>query len=299
MELLIVFKQYPGAWVATAAILGLLIGSFLNVVILRLPEMMQREWRSQCQEFLASDVAVAPEKPGGPAQARFDLIFPASHCPQCNHPISPRDNIPVMSYLLLRGKCRHCGARISPRYPLIEALTGLLSAAVAWKFGFGWAAAAALLFTWSLVALTFIDFDTQLLPDSITLPLVWIGLLLSLPGVFVDAHSSILGAAVGYLSLWSIYHLFRILTGKEGMGYGDFKLFAAFGAWLGWQSLPLIILLSSLVGAVVGIALIVLRGRDKNIPIPFGPYLAGAGWIYLMWGEVLVSGYYRHMGIPG
>lgn len=299
MELLVVFQQYPIAWIATAAILGMLVGSFLNVVILRLPEMMQREWRAQCEEFLASDRAVAPDKPNGPAQARFDLIFPASHCPQCNHAISPRDNIPVVSYLMLRGKCRHCGARISPRYPIIEAVTGLLSAAVAWKFGFGWAAAAGLLFTWSLVALTFIDFDTQLLPDSITLPLVWIGLLLSLSGLFVDAHSSIVGAATGYLSLWSIYQVFRLITGKEGMGYGDFKLFAAFGAWLGWQSLPLIILLSSLVGAVVGIALIVLRGRDKNIPIPFGPYLAGAGWIYLMWGDVLVSSYYQQIGIPG
>lgn len=300
MELLLVFKQYPGAWIATAAVLGLLVGSFLNVVILRLPKMMEQEWRSQCRDFLANDDAsnakLTTDEPTAP---RFDLIIPGSHCPQCNQAISPRDNIPVLSYLLLRGKCRHCGARISARYPLIEALTGLLSAAVAWKFGFGWAAAAGLLFTWALVALTFIDFDTQLLPDSITLPLVWAGLLLSLPGIFIDAHSSIIGATAGYLSLWSIYHLFRILTGKEGMGYGDFKLFAAFGAWLGWQSLPLIILLSSLVGAVVGISLIVLRGRDKNIPIPFGPYLAGAGWIYLMWGDALMRGYYNQLGIPG
>lgn len=300
MDLLIVFKQYPGAWIAAAAVLGLLIGSFLNVVILRLPKMMEQEWRSQCQEFLSSDngSALAPAADAR-AASRFDLIFPASHCPKCKHRISPLDNIPVLSYLILRGKCRHCGVRITPRYPMIEAFTGLLSAAVAWKFGFGWAAAAALFFTWALVVLTFIDFDTQLLPDSITLPLVWAGLLLSLPGLFVDSHSSIVGAATGYLSLWSIYHLFRILTGKEGMGYGDFKLFAAFGAWMGWQSLPFIILLSSLVGAVVGITLIVLQGRDKNVPIPFGPYLAGAGWIYLMWGDALTRGYYNQLGVTG
>lgn len=300
MDLFIVFKQHPGAWIAAAAILGLLVGSFLNVVILRLPKMMEREWRSQCQEFLSSDNGSVPAPAANAsATSRFDLIFPASHCPKCNHHISPLDNIPVLSYLMLRGKCRHCGVRITARYPMIEALTGLLSAAVAWKFGFGWAAAAALFFTWALVVLTFIDFDTQLLPDSITLPLVWAGLLLSLPGIFAAAHSSIVGAAAGYLSLWSIYHLFRILTGKEGMGYGDFKLFAVFGAWMGWQALPFIILLSSLVGAVVGITLIVLQGRDKNVPIPFGPYLAGAGWIYLMWGDALMRGYYNQLGVPG
>jgi leader peptidase (prepilin peptidase)/N-methyltransferase len=219
--------------------------------------------------------------------------------------ITASQNIPVVSYLLLKGKCAKCGAKISPRYPIVELITAILSALVAWKFGVTWFTGAALVLTWVLIALTFIDFDTQLLPDNMTLPLMWLGLLISLAatvpeiGLPVDTRSSIIGAVAGYVSLWSVYHLFKLITGKEGMGYGDFKLFAALGAWLGWQMLPLIILLSAFTGAVVGITLIVARGRDKNIPIPFGPYLAAAGWIALMWGDSLVSSYMRASGIGG
>lgn len=302
-DLLAIVDQFPGAFVAIATLLGLLVGSFLNVVILRLPVMMQREWRAQCVDFLASDAHETPSKDAHvspqPEQTkpRFDIVFPASHCPHCQHAIAAYDNIPVISYLLLRGKCRHCAHPISARYPAIELLSAVLSATVAWKFGFGWAAGAALLFTWALIALTFIDIDHQLLPDSVTLPLVWAGLLLSLSGTFTDVSSSVIGGAAGYLSLWTVYHVFKWITGKEGMGFGDFKLYAAFGTWMGWQSLPMIILLSSLVGAVVGITLIVLRGRDRNIPIPFGPYLAAAGWLALLWGDRIMASYFSTVGL--
>jgi leader peptidase (prepilin peptidase)/N-methyltransferase len=230
-------------------------------------------------------------------------VVPRSACPKCGAPITALQNVPVISYLFLRGKCANCSAKISVRYPIVEFVTALLSAAVAWKFGFTWFTFAALLLTWTLIALTVIDFDTQLLPDNITLPLVWLGLLISLGTTIpelklpIDTRSSIIGAVVGYLSLWSVFHLFKWITGKEGMGYGDFKLFAALGAWLGWQMLPLIILLSAFTGAVVGISLIVFRGRDKNIPIPFGPYLAAAGWIALMWGTTLTESYLRISGM--
>ncbi|PKM45825.1 MAG: prepilin peptidase [Gammaproteobacteria bacterium HGW-Gammaproteobacteria-1] len=267
-----------------SAVLGLVVGSFLNVVVYRLPLMMERAWRRDCDELAGK--ALLPEE-------RFNLSAPRSRCPHCGHTVTARDNIPVISYLLLRGRCRACGAHISLRYPLVEILTAVLTVVTALHFGFGWQALFAVLLTWSLIALSFIDFDKQLLPDSITLPLLWLGLLLSLFGIYTDSQASIIGAAAGYLSLWSIYHLFRLLTGKEGMGYGDFKLFALFGAWLGWQSLPLIILLSSAVGAVIGISLIMFRGRDRSIPIPFGPYLAIAGWIALLWGEQLTAWYLR------
>ncbi len=265
-----------------AALLGLIVGSFLNVVIHRLPIIMEQGWRRECAAM--DDAVIAPA-------ATFNLAVPNSRCPHCGHAISVRDNIPVLSYLLLRGRCRNCQTAISLRYPLVEILTALLTVVALLHFGPGWQGALAVLLTWSLIALSCIDFDTQLLPDSITLPMLWLGLLLSLFGIFTDSKSSIIGAAVGYLSLWSIYHLFRLLTGKEGMGYGDFKLFAMLGAWLGWQSLPLIILLSSAVGAVIGVGLILLRGRDRNIPIPFGPYLAIAGWIALLWGEQITAWY--------
>lgn len=295
-DLIWVLHQYPLALIALIGLLGLLIGSFLNVVILRVPRMMESEWRQQCVEFLAPDQSAA-DTPTAPTDSaitkRFDLVFPASHCPACQHSIAAYDNIPVLSYLILRGRCRHCQQKISPRYAAIELLTGILSALVAWKFGLSWPMAAALFFTWTLVALTFIDIDHQLLPDSMTLPLVWIGLLLSLGTMFTDPRSAIIGAVAGYMSLWTIYQLFKLVTGKEGMGFGDFKLFAAFGAWMGWQSLPMIILLSSLVGAIIGITLIIVRGRDKNIPIPFGPYLAAAGWLALMWGDVMLDKYYH------
>lgn len=270
--------------VSLATVFGLVVGSFLNVVIYRLPIIMERSWRRDCDE-LAGKEAVPEE--------RFDLVMPRSRCPHCGHMVAARDNIPVLSYLLLRGRCRACGAPISPRYPLVELLTATLTVVTALHFGLTWQGLFAVLLTWALIALSFIDFDKHLLPDSITLPMLWLGLLLSLFGIYTDSYTSIIGAAAGYLSLWSIYHLFRLLTGKEGMGYGDFKLFALFGAWLGWQSLPLIILLSSAVGAVIGLSLILFRGRDRNIPIPFGPYLAIAGWIALLWGEQLTAWYLR------
>jgi leader peptidase (prepilin peptidase)/N-methyltransferase len=291
MSLIGYLEQTPAAFMAAVFILGLLVGSFLNVLILRLPRMMEQEWRAQCREFL-KEPGHAPE-----SVQRFNLWWPPSQCPGCGHAIRAWENIPVLSYLALRGRCSGCKARISPRYPVIEFLTACLSAWVAWHFGFGWMALAALVFTWALIALSTIDLDHQLLPDSITLPLLWLGLLLSLAGLFTDPQSSILGAVAGYLSLWSLYHAFRLLTGKEGMGYGDFKLLAMLGAWLGWQALPVIILLSSLVGALVGIGMILALGRDRNIPIPFGPYLAAAGWLALLWGDELTDTYLRMAGL--
>ncbi len=313
--------------------MSLLVGSFLNVVIHRLPVMLDRQWRAQAEEMLASDAAashaMATLAAGvEPAQAQqsfaldyapvsadavgagtgieqpYNLVIPRSACPQCGARILAHQNIPVLSYLLLGGKCASCSARISPRYPIVELVTALLSAAVVWRYGWEWQSIAALVFTWALVALTVIDLDHQILPDVITLPLMWLGLLASLawqPGpalsIPVDPWSAIIGAAAGYLSLWLVYWAFKLLTGKEGMGYGDFKLFAAFGAWMGWQMLPLIILLSAFTGAVVGIAMIALRGRDRNVPIPFGPYLAAAGWIALMWGPQIVGGYLHVSGL--
>ena len=288
--LLDLISTHATALIATTFVLGLLIGSFLNVVAYRLPQMMEREWKQQCLEYLH------PDQPIEPAD-RFDLVIPRSKCPACGHRITALENVPVLSYLFLRGKCSACETRISLRYPIVELATALLSAVVAWKLGWGWPLAAGLIFTWALIALSLIDFDHKLLPDSITLPLLWLGLLLSLYPVFVDMRASILGAAAGYLSLWSIYQLFRLVTGKEGMGFGDFKLLAAIGAWLGWQALPVTILLSSLVGAVVGIGLILVRGRDRNIPIPFGPYIAAAGWLAMLWGEDITQAYLRFAGL--
>lgn len=276
--------ENPALAIALAGILGLLVGSFLNVVIHRLPRMMERDWQLQCAELRGE---AAPE------QERLSLAAPASRCPHCGHAIRAWENIPVLSFLLLKGRCSGCQAPISLRYPLVETFTGLLSAFTVWHFGPTLAAAAALLLLWAMVALTGIDFDTQLLPDSITLPLVWLGLLFNISGTFTDLSSAVIGAMVGYLSLWSVYWLFKLATGKEGMGYGDFKLLAAIGAWLGWQMLPLTILLSSLVGAVVGVALIVLARRGRNVPIPFGPYLAAAGLLALYWGQELTQSYLR------
>lgn len=258
-----------------SAILGLLIGSFLNVVIHRLPKMMNAEWHAQCAELRGEP---APET------GRYNLWTPRSQCPACGTQIGAGDNIPVVSWLVLGGKCRRCKARISARYPIVEALTAALSALVAWHFGWGWAGALALVLTWTLIALTFIDADTTLLPDSLTLPLLWLGLLANVWGTYVPLQEAVLGAAAGYLSLWSIYWLFKIATGKEGMGYGDFKLLAALGAWMGWKMLLPIVLLSSVVGAVVGVVLIALARRGREIPIPFGPYLAAAGFIALLYG---------------
>ncbi len=269
-------------FITTVAVLGMIVGSFLNVVIYRLPVMMQHSWEDQCQELLELEQT---------SRERFDLIKPDSRCPHCGAPIGPLENIPLISYLLQRGRCKHCHERISPRYPAIELLTAVMSAVTAWHFGFGPTAMFAVLLTWALIAMSFIDIDHQLLPDDITLPFLWLGMLLSLFGLFTDAQSAIIGAVSGYLSLWLVYQLFKLATGKEGMGYGDFKLFAMFGAWLGWQSLPLVLLLSSLVGAVIGMALILFRGRDRQLPIPFGPYLAAAGWIALLWGNDITQAY--------
>jgi len=269
-------------WLCLAT--GLCVGSFLNVVIYRLPKIMERDWQVQCAELRG-------EEP--PKQETFNLALPRSRCPACAHPISALQNIPIASYLALRGKCSACGTRISPRYPLIEGLSGLAGAYAAWHFGFGLAAFAAMLFLWCMIALSFIDFDTQLLPDSITLPLLWAGLLLNLGGTFVDIGSAVVGAAAGYLVLWSVYWGFKIATGKEGMGFGDFKLLAAVGAWLGWQMLPLVVLASSFVGAVFGISLMLIARHGRNVPIPFGPYLAVAGIIALFWGKPLTYAYLK------
>ena len=298
MELIEYLHDSPIAFVICCGLLGLAVGSFLNVVILRLPVMMERQWRLQCHELLGNDdeitAKVASETTA--PQERFDLVYPPSHCPKCGHKITALENIPVLSYLVLKGKCSGCGVRIPLRYPLVESVTGVLSVMVAWYFGFGWEAGAALLLTWSLICLTVIDIDHQLLPDSITLPFLWLGLTGSLYGIFTDSTGAIIGALAGYLRLWSVYKLFKWTTGKEGMGYGDFKLLAMLGAWMGWKMILPIILLSSLVGAVVGISMILLRGRDKNIPIPFGPYLATAGWICLLWGNSIVQLYKNWMG---
>ena len=276
------FQLEPAAYIVLAALLGLIVGSFLNVVIYRLPKMMERGWLAECAELRG-------EPP--PQAEKLTLASPRSRCPHCGHGITAAENIPILSFLFLKGRCRACQARISPRYPFVEALSGLLSGYAAWRFGASWAGIGALLFIWCMIALTFIDFDTQLLPDSITLPLLWAGLLLNLGGTFADIRSAVIGAAAGYLSLWAVYWAFKLATGKEGMGYGDFKLLAAVGAWLGWQMLPLTILASSMVGAVVGIALIVFARHGRNIPIPFGPYLAAAAIIALFWGKPLNQQY--------
>lgn len=282
MPLIEILRASPTLFVALAGALGLMVGSFLNVVIHRLPRLMQHEWEVQCAELRGETLAPAPT---------YNLITPRSACPHCGHRITALENIPVLSYLALRGRCSACAKPIGARYPVVEALSGILSAYAAWHFGFGTPALAALPFIWALAALTFIDLDTQMLPDSITLPLLWAGLLFNLGGAFTDLQSAVVGAAAGYLTLWSVYWLFKLVTGKEGMGYGDFKLLGAIGAWLGWKMLPVVILLSSCVGAAVGIVLVVAVRHGRNVPIPFGPYLAGGGLIALFWGQTLTRAY--------
>ncbi len=318
-------QAYPALAVAFALLLGLLIGSFLNVVVYRLPKMMERQWQAECAEFIAENSLNAPlpnsvdnplpasplagggvsapsplegEGQGGVTSERFNLLVPRSRCPHCAAVIKPWHNIPLLGYAMLRGRCAACKAGISPRYPLVELATGIISALVISYFGATWEGLAALVFSWCLISLTLIDLDTYLLPDSITLPLLWLGLLLNSGGLFTDLASAVWGAAAGYVSLWMVYQAFKLLTGKEGMGFGDFKLLAALGAWMGWQMLPQIILLSSLVGAVIGITLIIVRGRDRNIPIPFGPYLAIAGWIALLWGDTINTHYLQLLAAP-
>jgi len=326
------FATVPALLMGSVFLVSLLVGSFLNVVIHRLPVMLDRQWREQARETLADGASSSDlQPPASSLQSSFDLqsssslrcstsssslqspdsslprynlVVPRSACPHCGALIKFHQNIPVLSYLMLGGKCANCRARISPRYPIVELATALLSTAVAWRYGWHWQTLAALVFTWALVALTVIDLDHQILPDAITLPLLWLGLLLALawhaalrPTIPIDPASAIAGAAAGYLVLWLVYWAFKLITGKEGMGYGDFKLLGAFGAWMGWQMLPLVILLSAFVGAVVGIALVVLRGRDRGQPMPFGPFLAAAGWVAMMWGPQIMGEYLRFSGL--
>ncbi len=289
MSFLQLLEAIPPAFYVACLIVGLLVGSFLNVVIYRLPKIMARGWQQQCAE-LRGEAVDEPEK--------YNLVFPHSACPHCNHRIRAWENIPILSYVLLRGKCKGCGARISPRYPIIEAVSGALSCYAAVHFGFGWGAVGAIVLIWALLALTAIDIDTQLLPDDITLPLLWLGLLFNTYHTYTSLSSAVMGAVFGYLSLWSVYWLFKLIRGKEGMGYGDFKLLAALGAWLGWQMLPLIILSSSVVGAVVGITLMVVCKKGSEVPIPFGPYLAGGGLIALFWGQTITQSYLQIAAAP-
>jgi leader peptidase (prepilin peptidase) / N-methyltransferase len=288
MELLDTFRDVPCFFIGTAVVFGLVVGSFLNVVIHRLPKMMEADWRAQCLDFLHPEQALAES---ATAQQRYNLVVPRSACPSCGHKITAIENIPVLSYLALRGKCSKCRAPIGVRYPLVELLTGLLTGYVAWHFGVSWQALFAIIFLWALITLTFIDADTTLLPDDITLPLLWLGLLINVAGTFTTLQSAVIGAVAGYLALWSVYWAFKLITGKEGMGYGDFKLLAALGAWLGWQMLPLVILLSAMVGTIVGVAGIMLQGREKGAKLPFGPYLAAAGLIAIIWGAPLNAWY--------
>lgn len=278
----------PLAFIFCILLLGLLVGSFINVLVYRLPIMMQRDWQKEAREILGL--------PAEDAESRFDLLLPHSHCPQCQHLIKPWENIPVLSYLALRGKCASCRTAISKRYPLVELASGLLSAFIAWHFGMTWQTTALLLLTWGLLAMSLIDCDHQLLPDSLVLPLLWLGLIVNAFGLFTSLENALWGAIAGYLSLWSVHWLFKIITGKEGMGHGDFKLLAMLGAWGGWQILPLTILLSSLVGAILGIIILRLRHAQQSTPIPFGPYLAIAGWTALLWGEQITSGYLQFAG---
>ena len=279
----------PAGFTAVMGMLGLMVGSFLNVVIHRLPIMLERGWRTECEAMFGDGTAAAGGEP-------FNLVVPRSRCPQCKAPITALQNIPVLSYVLLGGRCAHCRSAISPRYPAVELVTGIATAAVAWHFGFSGAAACGAALTWMLIALAVIDFDTQLLPDAITLPGLWLGILANCFGVFTTLQAAVVGAMAGYASLWCVYWAFKLATGKEGMGYGDFKLLAMIGAWLGWQVLPIVIVLSSMVGAAIGLGLIAFSGHERGKPIPFGPFLAIAGWIALLFGPAILRFY---LGLGG
>ena len=292
MEQLNTLLNTPTFFISLIGIIGLIVGSFLNVVIYRLPLMMQRAWQKECQEYLQIESSNSTELP-----SPFNLALPLSHCPACNAAIKPYQNIPVLSYIFLKGRCANCKTSISLRYPAVEGLTALTSIIVALHFGATTATFLALILTWALITLSFIDIDHQLLPDNITQPILWLGLFVSLFGIFTETDASIIGTIAGYLSLWLVYHVFKLITGKEGMGYGDFKLLALLGAWLGWHYLPLIILLSSLVGAVLGFSMIIYAKQDHNTPIPFGPYLATAGWLALLWGDSLNQFYFSAFGL--
>ena len=278
MSFITLLQTDPVFFISLCTIIGLMVGSFLNVVIFRLPKIMEREWDQQCTELHDETIRILPP---------LNLTQPRSECPHCKHKITVLENIPIISYLALSGRCSQCNTSISLRYPIIEALTGIITGFVAWYFGYGFITIAAFIFVWSMIALAFIDFDTQLLPDDITLPLLWIGLLINLGNGFTDISSAVIGAASGYLSLWLIYWCFKIATGKEGMGYGDFKLLAVIGAWFGWKMLPLVIIFSSLMATVIGIGLIIVAKHKRDDPIPFGPYLVGGGLIALFWGDQL------------
>ncbi len=282
MSLFQAFETYPALFVTTIVLASLAVGSFLNVVIHRLPKMLERQWRAEVAEHTGHEPAPAP---------RYNLAVPRSQCPSCGHGITALENIPVVSYIVLGGRCSACKARISPRYIIVEAFTGALSGYVAWRYGFSWQTPAALLFVWAMIALASIDLDTFYLPDDITLPLIWTGLLANLGGLFVDLQSAVIGAVAGYLALWAVFWAYKFATGKEGMGYGDFKLLAAIGAWLGWKMLPVVILLSSFVGATVGVSLIVFARHGRNVPIPFGPYLVLGGLCAMFWGDALIKYY--------
>ena len=292
MPLVSYLQNTPAAFYMLAGVFGLIVGSFLNVVIFRLPKMLERDWQQQCRTLLnlAHDDTVGTET--------FDLVRPRSRCPHCGHQITALENIPVLSYLVLAGKCSACKSAISIRYPVIEILSGLLALFCAWHFGFGIQALLAIILSWALLTLSVIDIDHQLLPDDITLPFLWLGILANMFGIFTDIYSCLFGVMAGYTILWTVYIVFKKLTGKEGMGYGDFKLLAMLGGWLGWQMLPLIILLSSLVGAITGLCLIFFKHHEKDKPIPFGPYLAAAGWIALIWGHTLTNAYYNWAVTP-
>jgi leader peptidase (prepilin peptidase)/N-methyltransferase len=303
MAFISVLQHSPAFFVSFCALIGLIVGSFLNVVIYRLPRMLEREWRQQCAELNAelSAEANGTEQAHEPHETLpheilvagpvFNLIAPPSTCPDCGHRITAFENIPLISYVALRGRCSQCRTAISMRYPVVEALTSVLSGFVAWHFGYGVIAFAALALVWAMIALAFIDLDTQLLPNDITMPMLWGGLLINLDGGFADIHSAVIGAAVGYLVLWSVYWGYKLLTGKEGMGYGDFKLLAAIGAWLGWQMLPLVILFSSIAGSIAGLGLMLIAKHGRHVPIPFGPYLVCGGIVALFWGNEINRAY--------
>lgn len=288
MPIIDLLASHALAFSLFALLLGLVVGSFLNVVIHRLPGMMHRDWQVQAREVLGL--------PAGAAAETFNLFLPNSRCPHCGHEIKPWENIPLLSWLALRGRCSSCKAPIGIRYPLVELACALLSAHVAWHYGFGWQAAAMLLLGWGLLSMSLIDFDHQLLPDDLVLPLLWLGLIVNQFGLFASPQDALWGAIAGYLSLWSVYWLFKLTTGKEGMGYGDFKLLAMLGAWGGWQILPLTILLSSLLGAVIGLSILKLRKAEHDTPIPYGPFLALAGWIALLWGDRITGAYLQFAG---
>ena len=285
------FHINPHAFYLVMGVVGLLVGSFLNVVIYRLPRLMQAQWKKECCELLG--IPVGDQGPGQPG-----LIWPASRCPHCGHRIRAWENIPLLSFLLLRGRCSDCRAAISRRYPLIEFLSALVTVVAAIRFGVGPQAMAAAVLSWALIALSAIDFEHKLLPDDITLPLLWCGILANMFGLFTNVYASLFGTILGYLLLWTVYHGFRLVTAKEGMGYGDFKLLAMLGAWTGWQMLPFIVICSSLVGAIVGVTLMIRSGHDRNVPIPFGPYLAVAGWVALLWGPALSDAYMQWAMTP-